>query len=108
VLAYVNMGDPYVATVWYEPRYGMSGRWGVGGYGDWVEYWEREHGQLEGLSGKRGSYMRVPGKAGRGLGGLGTPGDYYLYMDPHNFLSSHATKDEAVARGQKLRQDCPP
>ena len=72
VLAYVNMGDPYVATVWYEPRYGMSGRWGVGGYGDWVEYWEREHGQLEGLSGKRGSYMRVPGKAGRGLAGLGS------------------------------------
>lgn len=75
VLAYVNMGDPYVATVWYEPRYGMSGRWGVGGYGDWVEHWEREHGQLEGLSGKRGSYMRVPGKTGRGLGGLGVARD---------------------------------
>ncbi len=27
--------------------------------------------KLEGLSGKRGSYMRVPGKMGRGLGGLG-------------------------------------
>lgn len=33
--------------------------------------WSTLPGQLEGLSGKRGSYMRVPGKTGRGLGGLG-------------------------------------
>ena len=74
VLAYVNMGDPYVATVWYEPRYGMSGRWGVGGYGDWVEYWEREHSQLEGLKApRRGSFMRVPGAKGRALAGAERP-----------------------------------
>jgi len=33
-LLYVNMGDPYVATVWYDTE---ERAFGIGGYGDWVE-----------------------------------------------------------------------
>jgi len=40
VLSYVNMGDPYTPTVWFD------GNFGVGDYGSWVESYEKRHGRL--------------------------------------------------------------
>lgn len=34
VLLYVNKGDPYVATVYYDPQ---DNKFRIGGWGDWVE-----------------------------------------------------------------------
>lgn len=63
VLAYVNMGDLYTSTVWYDVE---KDRFGVGGWGAWVEKYKRRHGRLEGLSSsRRGSFMRVPGAGWR-------------------------------------------
>lgn len=40
VLLYVNMGDTYDTTVWYDIE---NAEWGVGAWGDWYEAWEAEH-----------------------------------------------------------------
>lgn len=37
-LAYVNMGDPYVTTLYYDIE---ADTFGVGGWGDWLEAAER-------------------------------------------------------------------
>jgi len=63
VLAYVNMGDTYDATIYYDTD---KGTFGVGAWGGWVEAYERHGGQLQGVGRRRGSFMRVP----RPLGGL--------------------------------------
>lgn len=36
-LLYVNMGDPYVTTIWYDTETGV---FGLGCWGDWLETWE--------------------------------------------------------------------
>ncbi len=48
VLAYVNMGDTYKATIGFEPQYGFDGRFLVlpGGYGSWIEWYESKHGEV--------------------------------------------------------------
>ncbi|MEO8069943.1 MAG: hypothetical protein ABI652_00960 [Acidobacteriota bacterium] len=40
VLSYVNMGDTYTPTIYYD------GNFGVGDYGSWVESYEKRHGRL--------------------------------------------------------------
>lgn len=40
-LLYVNVGDPYRATLLFDT---YEGKFYVGGWGDWVEAMERKHG----------------------------------------------------------------
>ena len=42
-MEYVNMGDMYTPTVVYDRN---SGRFKIMSYGDWVEAYERKHGEL--------------------------------------------------------------
>lgn len=44
-MLHVNFGDPYVATVIYNTA---THAFSVGSWGDWVEAYERRHGQLDG------------------------------------------------------------
>ena len=40
VLVYVNMGDPYVATIYYSVN---SGRFQIGSWGDWIERYGKRY-----------------------------------------------------------------
>lgn len=42
-LLYVNMGDPYVATLLYDIE---AQKFLISGWADWLEAYEREHGAL--------------------------------------------------------------
>jgi hypothetical protein len=48
VLAYVNMGDTYKATIGFEPDAGYTGRFVIlpGGWGSWLEWYEQKHGVI--------------------------------------------------------------
>lgn len=93
VLAYVNTGDAYNATVFYDIG---KGQWGAGAYGDWVEAYERKHGQLEGLKRRKASFMRVPGGARGALGSCNSLGATPVR---HGELATyHASEAEQLAR----------
>lgn len=57
VALYVNMGDPYVATLLYDT---VADRWHITGWGDFVERYEKRYEISEGSGRARRSHRRKP------------------------------------------------
>lgn len=96
---YVNLGDPYKTTVWYDTR---TNQFGIGSWGDWYETHENDEKEVEEPAEEE--EMETTKEAPGSFGALAEEG-LMLFKSAETLLNTYKTQlDEALRQVQDQRQ----